>query len=216
VRVQDGAIVERPRDVRQHPLLAAIYERHDELIGAHLPAGETLELAFGQHMHPQADVGTEAWRPNVRRARTPAVVGDARSLPFEDESFEAVIGRRFLHHVPTEDRPAIVREARRILKPAGRLVLLEGTPGLYRRVTKRLAFEFGFLDEDTDEYGHLSEADVDELVGSAFDVVAKETLGSPLMLASIAERPIAASLFPLYQRTQCIKWWTFIVGRKPA
>jgi len=214
--IQDGAIVERPRDVRQHPLLAAIYERHDELIATHLPDGETLELAFGQHLHPQADVGTEAWRPNVRQARTPAVLGDARSLPFADSSFEAVIGRRFLHHVPAEDRPAMLREARRVLKPGGRLVILEGTPGLYRRVTKRLAFRFGVLDEDTDRYGHLSEADVDALVRSTFEVVATETLGSPLVVASIAESAVTAALFPLYRRTQCIKWWTLIVGRKPA
>jgi len=36
------------------------------------------------------------------------------------------------------------------------------------------------------------------------------------VLASIAQSPLAASLFPLYERTQCVKWWTFVVGRKPA
>jgi len=213
--VQDGAIVERPRNVRRHPLLAAIYDRHDALIAEQLPSGPTLELAFGQHMHPQADVGIEAWQSNAHDAGRPAVVGDARSVPFEDAAFDAVIGRRFLHHVPSADRPTILEECRRILKPGGRLVILEGTPGLYRSVTKRLAFRLGLLDGDTDLYGHLSAAAVTDLVGSAFDVVDTRTLGSPVMLASIAETRLAASLFPLYERTQWVKWWTLVVGRKP-
>jgi len=214
--IQDGAIVERPRNIRKHPLLAEIYEKHDELISTYLPAGETLELAFGQHMHPRADIGAEAWRSNALSVPSPAVTGDARSLPFEDNAFDAVIGRRFLHHVPPADRIEILQEARRVLKPGGRLLVLEGTPGLYRRVMKGAAFRFGLLEDDTDIYGHLSERRVESLVDSAFDVVHTETLGSSLMVASIAESSLAASLFPLYQRTQCIKWWTFIVGRKPA
>ncbi|WP_262174845.1 class I SAM-dependent methyltransferase [Haloarcula laminariae] len=214
--IQDGAVVEQPRDIQRHPLLAAIYDSHDELIAEYLPDGETLELAFGQHLHPQADVGTEAWRSNAVGVGRPAVLGDARSLPFDDGVFDAVVGRRFLHHVPEADRPDILRETRRVLKPGGRVVLVEGTPGLYRRLTKTVAFRLGLLEADNDRYGHLSEAAVAGLVRDAFEVVTKRTLGSPLMLASIAQTPLAASLFPLYQRTQCVKWWTFVVGRKPA
>ncbi|WP_255355552.1 class I SAM-dependent methyltransferase [Haloarcula sp. CBA1115] len=127
--VQDGAIVERPRNVRKHPLLHRIYERHDELLAEQLPPGRTLELAFGQHMHPRADVGLEGWPSNVETVRKPALAGDARALPFADDSFDALIGRRFLHHVPPADRPEIIREAARVLRPAGRIALLEGTPG---------------------------------------------------------------------------------------
>lgn len=39
--VQNGAIVDRPRNVRKHPLLHRIYERHDGLIAEHLPAGRS-------------------------------------------------------------------------------------------------------------------------------------------------------------------------------
>lgn len=214
--VQDGAIVERPREVRAHPLLAEIYEHHDARIASHLSAGETLELAFGRHMHPDADVGVEAWPSNARAVPAPTVAGDARSLPFAEESFDAVVGRRFLHHVPPADRAAILRESRRILRPGGKLVLLEGTPGLYRRLTKGAAFRLGVLDEDTDIYGHLSERDVEELVEEQFDLVESATLGSPFMLASIAQSALATALFPLYERTQFVKWWTFAVGQKSA
>lgn len=214
--VQNGAIVERPRNVQQHPLLERIYQRHDRLIAAQLPAGRTLELAFGQHMHPRADIGLEGWPSNAETVRKPALAGDARSLPFAADSFDAVIGRRFLHHVPPEDRERIVREAARVLRPDGRIALLEGTPGLYRRLTKGAAFRLGMLDEDTDIYGHLSETAVTDLVSTTFDLVQSRTLGSPLVLASISESDLSARLLDLYERTQFVKWWTFAVGEVPA
>ncbi|WP_336329363.1 class I SAM-dependent methyltransferase [Haloarcula sp. CGMCC 1.2071] len=213
--VQDGAIVERPRNVRKHPLLHRIYEQHDELLAEQLPPGRTLELAFGQHMHPRADVGLEGWPSNAETVRKPALAGDARALPFDDDSFDAVIGRRFLHHVPPADRPEIIREAARVLRPGGRVALLEGTPGLYRKLTKGAAFRLGLLEEDTDIYGHLSETAVTDLVSGSFEVIAKRTLGSPLMLASISESDASARLLDLYERTQFVKWWTLVVGERP-
>lgn len=211
--VRDGAVVEKPRRVRDHPLLAAVYGHHDDLISSHLPGGKTLELAFGQYMHPRASVGLEAWPSNVRGRERPGIVGDARSIPFADDSFDAVVGRRFLHHVPRSDRLDIVREAARVLRPGGRLVLLEGTPGLYRTVTKGLAFRLGVLGEDNDVYGHLSSDELRDLVATEFDVVEDRALGSPLMVASVAESDASKWLFPLYQRTQVVTWWTLVVGR---
>ena len=203
--VQDGAIVERPREVRKHPLLARIYEEHDAIISEYLRAGQVMEIAFGQHMHPEADVGVEAWPSNAKDARKPAVAGDARSLPFEDDAFETVIGRRFLHHVPRGDRAEILAELSRTLAPGGRVILLEGTPGWYRRATKSAAFRLGLLEEDTDIYGHLSADAMAHLVASEFEVIAERTLGSPLMVASVSESTLSKHLFPLYRRTQVVE-----------
>jgi SAM-dependent methyltransferase len=47
---------------------------------------------------------------------------DAQRLPFEDETFDVAIMVSMLHHV--EDRSAALAEARRILRPAGRLALM--------------------------------------------------------------------------------------------
>jgi SAM-dependent methyltransferase len=49
-------------------------------------------------------------------------LADAQALPFEDESFDGALMISMLHHV--EDRQAALAQARRIVRPAGRVVLL--------------------------------------------------------------------------------------------
>jgi demethylmenaquinone methyltransferase/2-methoxy-6-polyprenyl-1,4-benzoquinol methylase len=49
------------------------------------------------------------------------VEADARRLPFPDESFDAATMISMLHHV--DDREAALAEARRVLRPGGKLVL---------------------------------------------------------------------------------------------
>lgn len=44
---------------------------------------------------------------------------DAQEIPFDDETFDAVIANFMLYHVP--DRPKALHEIRRVLKPGGRL-----------------------------------------------------------------------------------------------
>lgn len=213
--ILDGAIAERPREVSEHPLLAAIYDRHDALIRRYAaPDGRALELAFGRHAHPDADVGVEAFHENsVDAVGIDATTADARQLPFADDSFDTVIGRRFLHHVPEADRPRILAEARRVLAPEGRLIVVEGTPGRYRRLTKAIAFRLGALGEDTDEYGHLSVRDLRGLLDDGgFETIAFRRLGSPLMPLSISTAPWSARVAPLYERTQFVRWWTLAVA----
>lgn len=53
------------------------------------------------------------------------VQADAQRLPFEDNAFDAATMISMLHHV--EDRRAALAEARRILRPRGRLVLMAYT-----------------------------------------------------------------------------------------
>jgi len=215
-RINDGAIVERPREIRRHPLLDRIYRRHDALIGDCLADGDgrTLELALGTHAHPEAAVGIDAFADNTHDVDgIAAATADARHLPFRDDSFRNVIGRRFLHHVPAADRGRIIEEAARVLAPGGRLVLLEGTPGWYRRAAKGLAFRLGVLGEDTDEYGHLTAHEVGEVVsGNGFELVASRSLGSPLMPFSASRSRWAEATMRLYERTQWVRWWTLVVA----
>lgn len=45
---------------------------------------------------------------------------DAQSIPFEDNTLDAVIANHMLYHVP--DRPKAIAELKRVLKPGGRLI----------------------------------------------------------------------------------------------
>ena len=45
---------------------------------------------------------------------------DAQSIPYENETFDAVIANHMLYHVP--DRPKAIIEIKRVLKPGGRLI----------------------------------------------------------------------------------------------
>ncbi len=47
-------------------------------------------------------------------------VADAERIPYEDNTFDLVIGHAVLHHIP--DVPAAFREVLRVLKPGGRFV----------------------------------------------------------------------------------------------
>ncbi|MBW3577441.1 MAG: class I SAM-dependent methyltransferase [Actinobacteria bacterium] len=65
-----------------------------------------------------------------------AAHGDAEALPYADERFDLVIGHAFLHHLP--DPAAAIREAYRILKPGGSLVVA-GEPSLWGdRILRRV------------------------------------------------------------------------------
>lgn len=52
------------------------------------------------------------------------VVGDAENLPFDDNSFDVLTCCNSFHHYPHQDRA--VAEMRRVLKPDGRLMLIDG------------------------------------------------------------------------------------------
>lgn len=73
------------------------------------------------------------------------VGGDATHLPFSDGAFDAITMVETIEHVFAADRPAVLRECHRVLRPGGRLVL--STPnhaGLVER-TKRAASRVGWL-----------------------------------------------------------------------
>jgi SAM-dependent methyltransferase len=94
----------------------------DERIGAVLPhiQGRLLDVGAGTNELVRRygnGIGVDV----VEWGHGAQVVEDTSKLPFEDASFETVSFVACLNHIPY--RQAALREARRLLKPGGRLVV---------------------------------------------------------------------------------------------
>lgn len=101
----------------------------------------TLAIAAWRRSQPGGSVaGTdisasmlEVARRKARRAGAAVRFrqGDATSLPFDDAEFDVVTMTTVMHAVPENQRKRCIAETRRVLRPAGRLVLIDfgGEPG---------------------------------------------------------------------------------------
>jgi SAM-dependent methyltransferase len=117
------------------PFLAAAERRglakqRQRLLGA--LCGRVLEIGAGTglnvpHYAAAADVTYTEPDPHMasrlRRRGVDALAADAESLPLPDASFDAVVSTLVLCTV--RDVEATLAEVRRVLKPGGRLVLIE-------------------------------------------------------------------------------------------
>ncbi|WP_167484126.1 class I SAM-dependent methyltransferase [Mesorhizobium tamadayense] len=100
----------------------------------------TLAIAAKRQVGADGRVaGVDASAEMIERARPKAgragldldfFNGTAQALPFGDAQFDIVIGTLMLHHLSKPVRSEFVREAERVLKPGGRLLLIDfGRPG---------------------------------------------------------------------------------------
>ena len=100
------------------------------------PGDKLLDVAGGSGSYasaiaralPVTVVGVDISESMIRqRSEDPLlehnVVGDMEALPFADGEFDAVMFVAALHHVPDPSRA--LQEARRVLRPGGRLFALE-------------------------------------------------------------------------------------------
>lgn len=93
----------------------------------------TSGVAVGVDAWPEKDPsgnGPEAAPANARaegvEERVEVVEGDLRELRFEDESFDVILSSLVLHGIQErQGRAAAVRELTRVLKPGGRIVILD-------------------------------------------------------------------------------------------
>ncbi|MGZ4121508.1 MAG: class I SAM-dependent methyltransferase [Actinomycetota bacterium] len=88
------------------------------------------KLADEVHASDLSVAMLERTRANAARAHVvvPLALADAERLPYADDSFDLVVARGALHHVP--DPLRALTEIRRVLEPGGTaIVLAEPTPG---------------------------------------------------------------------------------------
>ena len=98
-------------------------------------------------------------RENAARFNLPVEFrhGDAENLPFEDESFDAVVNRHVLWTLPNPDKA--IAEWKRVLKPGGKIVIVDGNwylnldGSLKRRVWRYLAMPLVLITEQRNPLG---------------------------------------------------------------
>jgi SAM-dependent methyltransferase len=113
---------------------------HDWRVRRVLPhlTGRVLDIGCGANelvrRHPGGGVGVDVhqW------GDVDVVVPDTAALPFTDGEFDTVTIVAALNHIPNRD--AVLAEARRVLKPGGRLILTMIPPGIstvWHRIRRR-------------------------------------------------------------------------------
>ena len=100
--------------------------------------------------------------------------GDATKLPFEDESFDAVVSNYVYHNIPTSDRQAILLETLRTLKKGGTFALHDifsnnkyGDMEPFLQKLRDMGYEKAELIDTSDKFMSPSEAKMMMLSGSA-------------------------------------------------
>ncbi len=120
--------------LRQRTLDAAGITAGEQVLDVGCGTG-TLSLAAKKRVGANGSVrGVDASPEMIARARTKSEKGGvpvifevaaAQSLPFPDAAFDVVLCSLALHHLPESARATALAEMRRVLKPDGRVLIVE-------------------------------------------------------------------------------------------
>jgi SAM-dependent methyltransferase len=105
---------------RNHQLLKQAFPGHGPLLDVGGGLGVAGEAFDPSRLYAVCDAAPVSY--GGARSRH-VVAGYATDLPFPDQSFEAVLILDVLEHLHREDLDRAVREARRVLRPRGRLLM---------------------------------------------------------------------------------------------
>ena len=124
----------RERRFRERLLEPAQLKSGESVLDVGCGSG-SLAIAARHHVGAAGSVhGVDASDAMIARARRKARKAGAdvtfesalaQSLPFPDARFDVVLSTVMLHHLPRKIRQECAREMRRVLKPGGRLLVVE-------------------------------------------------------------------------------------------
>lgn len=151
----------------------------------------TLAIAAKRAVGAGTVQGIDASPEMLARARDKARKADAdivfteapaQDLPFPDAQFDVVLTTVMLHHLSRSARERCLAEARRVLKPGGRVLAVDfavsGKQGLLSHIHRR--------------HGHVSLDDIVAMLGAAgFTVVASGPVGFRSLQFALAAIPPA-------------------------
>ncbi|GAA3014839.1 class I SAM-dependent methyltransferase [Actinokineospora diospyrosa] len=143
-------------------------------------------------------------------------VADAERLPYDDNTFDLVVGHAVLHHIP--DLPTAFAEVRRVLKPGGRFVFAGEPTRIGDRYARKLGQATWWLTTNLTKLSPLSswrrpQEELDESSRAAaleavvdlhtFDPTELETIARSAGLTQVhaATEELAAALFGWPVRT---------------
>lgn len=140
----------RERNMREKVLQLARLQPGEMVLDVGCGTG-TLAITAKQHLGSQGSIfGIDASPEMIARARKKAKKagvdvsfnnGLAEALPFEAAQFDAVLSTVMLHHLPRSAREQCSREIKRVLKPGGRVLVVDfpepGSKGLLRHFHPR-------------------------------------------------------------------------------
>lgn len=116
-------------------LLMALKGRYSDIVAEGFDPDETA-LEIAKRKSGRKDLGIK-WH-----------LGFMEKMPFDDGSFDIVVSTLALHHVNPEKKLQALMECRRVLKPSGRVVLVDIAPdetGFFGRLVYRILSMFEHL-----------------------------------------------------------------------
>jgi ubiquinone/menaquinone biosynthesis C-methylase UbiE len=154
----------------------------------------TLAIAARQHVGPSGNVhGIDAAVEMIDRAKRKArragvdvtfEAGVVEALPYPDAHFDVVLSTLMLHHLPRKAREDCAREIRRVLKPGGRVLIVDF--GTTPRGKKSLIGHFH-------RHGHVDLGDIVKvLVAAGLSIAESGAVGTRNLDFALAVAPQAS------------------------
>jgi SAM-dependent methyltransferase len=134
---------------RSRPLLRRVYNDWFDLIVARLAPVEGPTIELGSGFAPLKERLPDLVTTDVEPTPWADVVADAHSIPYPDASLANIVAVDVLHHLAEPAR--FLDEARRTLRPGGRVIALEPYASLLWTVLYR-RFHYELTDPEIDPF----------------------------------------------------------------